>query len=641
MWCPFPRKSVCLLPFLCCLTGALYAADPTPIQQEIQQLDAKIDETRLRERELSDRMTKTRRELTELKLQLHAFTKAIRETEQAALGLKNDVEKNQKAVAEAMQQQKLAMQAFEVARKELEEARKKFEAAEKQLEAARAAQTTAEKAKADGAAALNTKLPGLTTRLEGLQAQARTTEHSLAQVESRLQEDQTQIEAFHRQREGHHDKIQTLLEQAGEWISFRERIAPIFHERCLPCHNHRTSKGGYNMATHEALMSAGESGMAIVPGDAGNSPLYLLLADGSMPKDADPLTSEQLELIKQWINRGARLDRQVAASAPLIRIMPPRPQPLPPEVYPAPVSVTVLAIEPNRQLLASSGYHEVLVWSLADRRLVRRIPNFAERVHDLHFHPDGRRLVVAGGTPGLWGEVKVFDVQEGRLLADVLASDDTVFRARFSPDGTRLATAGADRSLHVFNVQTGQEELSIHDHADWIRDLDWSPDGLRIVTASRDKTAKVFDARGGKLLQTFNGHGESVALVTLLADGKTAVSAGADRRLRLWDIHTGKELRQIGGFGGDIQQLLRLADGQMLSLCADGKLRLHHTGDGKLLRELTVQGTWPASLVALPEPHHFAVGNLDGLIQFWDFEKQTPTASWTASPGFPPAESPE
>ena len=86
MWCPFPRKSVCLLPFLCCLTAALYAADPTPIQQEIQQLDAKIDETRLRERELSDRMAKTRRELTELKLQLHAFTKAIRETEQAAHG---------------------------------------------------------------------------------------------------------------------------------------------------------------------------------------------------------------------------------------------------------------------------------------------------------------------------------------------------------------------------------------------------------------------------------------------------------------------------------------------------------------------------------------------------------------------------
>ena len=94
----------------------------------------------------------------------------------------------------------------------------------------------------------------------------------------------------------------------GKLVSFAETVAPIFSKRCLACHNARTAKGRYNMETFAAIVKGGESGDALEVGDADSSTLFALIEDGSMPKDADPLSPEQIAAVKHWINTGAVLD---------------------------------------------------------------------------------------------------------------------------------------------------------------------------------------------------------------------------------------------------------------------------------------------------------------------------------------------
>ena len=101
-----------------------------------------------------------------------------------------------------------------------------------------------------------------------------------------------------------------------------------------------------------------------------------------------------------------------------------------------------LAFHPDGTRLAGSGYHEVLIWSVPDGRLLARITNVAERVHALAFQPDGRRIAVAAGTPGVLGEVKLFDVEDGRLVADLGVADDAFFSVAFNADGSRLIGSG-------------------------------------------------------------------------------------------------------------------------------------------------------------------------------------------------------
>jgi WD40 repeat protein len=62
------------------------------------------------------------------------------------------------------------------------------------------------------------------------------------------------------------------------------------------------------------------------------------------------------------------------------------------------------------------------------------------RVLRLDFSPDGTLLAAGGGEPSRSGEVKLWEVGEGRLVrsSDALHCD-TVFGVRFSPDGRMLA----------------------------------------------------------------------------------------------------------------------------------------------------------------------------------------------------------
>ena len=85
----------------------------------------------------------------------------------------------------------------------------------------------------------------------------------------------------------------------------------------------------------------------------------------------------QIAVIQRWVDLGAKLDAGASSSAPLIQIMPKLPQPPAPSVYHVAWPVTALAFNPDGLLLASSGYHEVLLWKTADHSLAQRITNVA------------------------------------------------------------------------------------------------------------------------------------------------------------------------------------------------------------------------------------------------------------------------
>src|SRR6056297_923250 len=87
---------------------------------------------------------------------------------------------------------------------------------------------------------------------------------------------------------------------------FREHVAPVLQRRCLSCHDDQQRKGGFSLQSAEAAMEGGY----IESGDAEASHLVSLItpADGkaAMPKNADPLSQEEIDAIRNWIDQGAR-----------------------------------------------------------------------------------------------------------------------------------------------------------------------------------------------------------------------------------------------------------------------------------------------------------------------------------------------
>lgn len=344
-------------------------------------------------------------------------------------------------------------------------------------------------------------------------------------------------------------QVEKLLIDSGDWISFSQQIAPIFNDHCIACHNARNPQGQYNMSNYSVILGVGQSGKAVIPGKPAESPLFQFISDHSMPQDADPLSAEQIELVRKWIEIGARLDSHIKADDDLFRIVPRPTYPSPPEHYTAALPISAVAISPDGKLLATSGYHEVLLWSITDGSLIKRIGNVAQRVHGLTFFPDGKRIAVASGTPGRVGEAKIFELENGKLLIDVLICQDSALSLALSPDSKRMAIGEVSGAINVYEIDEKSVKLNlrIEDHSDWVNSLSWSADGRRLVSASRDKTCKVFDSNSGKSLTTFNGHQHSVTSAVFREDGQHVMSIGDDGRLRIWNLNEGKQVHELKG----------------------------------------------------------------------------------------------
>jgi WD40 repeat protein/predicted nucleic acid-binding Zn-ribbon protein len=459
-----------------------------------------------------------------------------------------------------------------------------------------------------------------------LNAQLLALEPSLQKLDAEIGLAEPETLAVRRQAEA-------ALEPLGRFVSFSRHVAPILARRCVSCHNTRSPGGRLNLDSFAAISKGGESGAAMTIGKSHDSLMLTMVRDGSMPKEADPLAAAEIDVLARWIDVGAPLDAGVSQTSDLFDVMPETAQPQPPAQYAAAIPVTAVAFSPDGQQLASSGYHEVLIWSAADGSLLRRISNLAERVHDIEYNADGTQLAVAAGTPGQLGEVKLFSAADGKLVRTLVRSRDSIFALAYSPDGTKLACAGADRSISVVNPQDGSVLVRIEDHADWVMDINWAPNGQRLVSASRDKTCKVFDASTGNPVVTFPGHGEPVYSAVFLADSGRVASGGADKRLKIWQAGDAKELRAIGGFGGDVFRIRVQADDLLLTASGDGSVHQHKAADGAVVKKFSGHRDWVYTVTEHAGSKRLASGSYDGEVRVWNAEDGSAAVVFTAVPG--------
>jgi len=89
-------------------------------------------------------------------------------------------------------------------------------------------------------------------------------------------------------------------------LTFERHIRPILKAHCFHCHGGEgETSGGLDLRLQRFMVGGGDSGAAVLPGDAVNSYLYERVASGEMPPKGEPLTAEQVKTIADWINQGA------------------------------------------------------------------------------------------------------------------------------------------------------------------------------------------------------------------------------------------------------------------------------------------------------------------------------------------------
>jgi mono/diheme cytochrome c family protein len=93
-------------------------------------------------------------------------------------------------------------------------------------------------------------------------------------------------------------------------VDFVKDIQPILDAHCVKCHGPEKQKGGWRADVKEVALTGGDDHAPdIVPGKSGESPMIHFVAgldpDMKMPAKGDPLTAEQIGLLRAWIDQGA------------------------------------------------------------------------------------------------------------------------------------------------------------------------------------------------------------------------------------------------------------------------------------------------------------------------------------------------
>lgn len=245
-------------------------------------------------------------------------------------------------------------------------------------------------------------------------------------------------------------------------VDFDRDVRPFLKDNCIACHNKTTTKGGLNMETPELMAKGGDSDAGLIPGKGAESVIYLAAAhdwDSEMPPkgnkvDAVNLTTQQLAMLKDWIDQGARpspkRDKVIAW------------EPLPAGLQP----IYALAASPQGGFVAAARANQISIYHLPTQSLVTKLTDESllksglykqagvahrDLVQSLAFSPDGEWLAT-----GSFREVKIWK----RSLPAPAPVASTKFTATQEADNSIKLNEGAKLIAHIKSDLVAEQTLA-------------------------------------------------------------------------------------------------------------------------------------------------------------------------------------
>jgi len=380
------------------------------------------------------------------------------------------------------------------------------------------------------------------------------------------------------------------------------------------------------------------------------------------------------------------------------------------------VARRAVTFSPDGTILVTAGHpdgrgsgNEFQVWDFPSLTVRSNFARFPGRVCSAAFAPDGKHLLTGTAEGGLL----VWNVAEGRIVESLKEHASWITTIAVAGDGRTFATASTDRTLVLWDAATRKALVRLRGHLAQIWSTALSPDGRMLASSALDGTTRLWDATtrhkqrelpGCFVVAGFSsdsrrlvgvGYGESrlwnlengaittipfqdykklqyrgvdyrfmwasrdlhgiepkavygrtdgllevwnlatmsrvtswrvddgdVATTTFSPDGKIIASSGAGGEVVLWDAGTHREVRRFETLGGKMMGLTFSPDGRLLA-GSEAKDDDCHVGvwdvkTGALMRKLPFQWQLVLSLAFSPDGKLLATADQNERVQLWD-----------------------
>jgi hypothetical protein len=433
-------------------------------------------------------------------------------------------------------------------------------------------------------------------------------------------------------------------------ITYEEHVRPIFREHCFACHNQGKATNDLALDSYERVRKGGASGEAVTPGDPDGSYLYSLVTHKDqphMPPGGDKIAANKLETLRQWIaagalkNSGAKAEIKkpavnLAMSAGAAR---PEGPPVMPEgvlrqpiVYtPRPAAITALAASPWAPLVAIAGQRQIVLYNSDSSEMIGVLP-FPEGIpYSLRFSRSGKLLLAGGGKAAAHGLAAVYDVHTGKRVFQVGDELDAVLAADISASQTLIALGGPQKVVRVLNVGDGSLAAEIRKHTDWITAVEFSPDGVLLATADRAGGVWIWEAGTDREFQALEGHKAAVTAMSWRDDSNVLATASEDGVITFWAVESGKRIKNISAHPGGATALQFMHDGRLVSGGRDRTVKLWD-GAGNQVRQFDAFGELIMKVAATHDGGRIVAGDWSGEVRLSSVADGKPVSRLAANP---------